>query len=74
MFSLLNALPQAGADIKELKDLNFIDAFMGNFLQSLCDGVTSLRKPLLAAVHGFALGGGAKSDCAGPENANTNRM
>lgn len=50
----------AGADIKELKDLTFVNAFMGNFLHSLCDGVTSIRKPLIAAVHGFALGGGCE--------------
>lgn len=50
----------AGADIKELKDLTFINAYMGNFLQSLCDGVTSIRKPVIAAVHGFALGGGCE--------------
>jgi len=50
----------AGADIKELKDLTFIRAYMGNFLQSLCDGVAAIRKPIIAVVQGFALGGGCE--------------
>ncbi|KZV88845.1 ClpP/crotonase [Exidia glandulosa HHB12029] len=50
----------AGADIRELTSLTFVNAYMGNFLQSLCDGVTSIRKPVIAAVHGFALGGGCE--------------
>jgi enoyl-CoA hydratase len=50
----------AGADIKELKDLNFTRAYMGNFLQNLNDGIASIGKPILAAVTGYALGGGCE--------------
>ncbi|KAF8609149.1 enoyl-CoA hydratase/isomerase [Ceratobasidium sp. AG-I] len=50
----------AGADIKELEKLTFVDAYMGNFLQSLADGITAARKPVIAAVNGYALGGGCE--------------
>jgi len=50
----------AGADIKELKDLSFVRAYMGNFLQSLADGVAAIRKPIIAVVNGYALGGGCE--------------
>ncbi|KAB5594252.1 Enoyl-CoA hydratase [Ceratobasidium theobromae] len=50
----------AGADIKELEKLTFVNAYMGNFLQSLADGIAATRKPVLAAVNGYALGGGCE--------------
>lgn len=50
----------AGADIKELEKLTFVDAYMGNFLQSLADGIAAARKPVIAAVNGYALGGGCE--------------
>ncbi|CAE6419304.1 hypothetical protein ACGC1H_001892 [Rhizoctonia solani] len=50
----------AGADIKELEKLTFVNAYMGNFLQSLADGIAAARKPVLAAVNGYALGGGCE--------------
>jgi len=50
----------AGADIKELNELTFVHAYMQKFLQNLNDGMTSLRKPIIAAVNGFALGGGCE--------------
>ncbi|KAJ1311757.1 hypothetical protein OPQ81_010227 [Rhizoctonia solani] len=50
----------AGADIKELEKLTFVNAYMGNFLQSLADGIAAARKPILAAVNGYALGGGCE--------------
>ena len=45
----------AGADIKELKDLTFIQAYTGNFLQDLTNTIKAIRKPLIAAVNGYAV-------------------
>lgn len=50
-----NACIPAGADIKELEKLTFVDAYMGNFLQSLADGIAAARKPVIAAVNGYAV-------------------
>jgi enoyl-CoA hydratase len=49
----------AGADIKEMADKTFIDAFVGNFVGNW-DGAARARKPIVAAVAGFALGGGCE--------------
>lgn len=49
----------AGADIKEMRDKDFPDAFLGDFL-ARWDSVTRARKPIVAAVAGFALGGGCE--------------
>jgi enoyl-CoA hydratase len=49
----------AGADIKEMQNKTYIDAFLGDFV-SAWEGVTRVRKPLIAAVAGFALGGGCE--------------
>jgi enoyl-CoA hydratase len=49
----------AGADIKEMADMTFIEAFLGNFV-STWDRVARTRKPVVAAVAGFALGGGCE--------------
>lgn len=49
----------AGADIKEMQSLEFVDAYVGNFIGSW-DKVSTFRKPLIAAVSGFALGGGCE--------------
>ena len=48
----------AGADISQMKDNSFADAFMGNFISRNWERVTECRKPVIAAVAGFALGGG----------------
>ena len=49
----------AGADIKEMADKTFIDAFGSDFAGSW-DRVSRARKPVVAAVAGFALGGGCE--------------
>jgi enoyl-CoA hydratase len=49
----------AGADIREMKDKSFTDVYLGNFL-SAWDKVSEFRKPLIAAVSGYCLGGGCE--------------
>jgi enoyl-CoA hydratase len=49
----------AGADIKEMATKSFLDAYMGDFAASW-DRVAHARKPVIAAVAGFALGGGCE--------------
>ncbi len=49
----------AGADIKEMADKTFIEAYLGNFAADW-DHATRTRKPIVAAVAGFALGGGCE--------------
>jgi enoyl-CoA hydratase len=49
----------AGADIKEMQGIEFVDAYLQDFISGW-EGVSSFRKPLIAAVSGFALGGGCE--------------
>jgi enoyl-CoA hydratase len=49
----------AGADIKEMAGKSYLDAFMGDFTAGW-DRVAHARKPVIAAVAGFALGGGCE--------------
>lgn len=49
----------AGADIKEMQSKTYMDAYKGDFLTSW-DRVTQTRKPVVAAVAGYALGGGCE--------------
>ena len=49
----------AGADIKEMKDKTFIDVTMNDFIAPW-ERITRCRKPVIAAVAGFALGGGCE--------------
>jgi enoyl-CoA hydratase len=49
----------AGADIKEMAGKSFMEAYLGDFLASW-DRVAHQRKPVIAAVAGFALGGGCE--------------
>jgi enoyl-CoA hydratase len=49
----------AGADIKEMQAKTYMEAYLGDFLTSW-DRVAERRKPMIAAVAGFALGGGCE--------------
>ena len=49
----------AGADIKEMADKPFIEAYLGDFVSNW-NGAAKARKPIVAAVAGFALGGGCE--------------
>jgi enoyl-CoA hydratase len=49
----------AGADIKEMADKQFVDVFFDNFCADW-HRVAQARKPVIAAVAGFALGGGCE--------------
>jgi enoyl-CoA hydratase len=49
----------AGADIKEMASKSFREAFMGDFVADW-DRIAHARKPVIAAVAGFALGGGCE--------------
>jgi enoyl-CoA hydratase len=49
----------AGADIKEMADKTFIEAYLGNFAGNW-NAAARARKPIVAAVAGFALGGGCE--------------
>ena len=49
----------AGADIKEMQSKTYMEAYLGDFLGSW-DMVAHRRKPVIAAVAGFALGGGCE--------------
>jgi enoyl-CoA hydratase len=50
----------AGADIKEMKDKSFMDAYLEDFLTVDWERTATCRKPVIAAVAGFALGGGCE--------------
>lgn len=50
----------AGADIKEMAPLTFSGAYTGAFIEGWSDLTTFLKKPLIAAVSGHALGGGCE--------------
>jgi len=50
----------AGADIKEMRDQTNPDAMMNDFIGANWEAVLSIKKPVIAAVAGFALGGGCE--------------
>lgn len=50
----------AGADIKEMAPLSFSEAYTKSFIESWSDLTTQIKKPIIAAVSGHALGGGCE--------------
>jgi enoyl-CoA hydratase len=50
----------AGADIKEMAPLTFSAAYTGSFIESWSRLTTQVKKPIIAAVSGHALGGGCE--------------
>jgi enoyl-CoA hydratase len=50
----------AGADIAAMKDFSFVDVFKDDYITRNWDGLRRVRKPLIAAVAGYALGGGCE--------------
>ncbi len=50
----------AGADIGEMADKSFVDMYMQRFFENETDRFNRTRKPIIAAVAGYALGGGCE--------------
>ncbi len=50
----------AGADIKEMSEKSFVDMFLADFFGGPQNDFLRVRKPIIAAVSGYALGGGCE--------------
>jgi len=50
----------AGADIGAMANYSFADAYKGDYITRNWEAMRSIRKPIIAAVSGFALGGGCE--------------
>ena len=50
----------AGADIKEMASKTFVECYLEDFITNGWERITTCRKPIIAAVAGFALGGGCE--------------
>lgn len=50
----------AGADIREMSSKGFVEMFGEDFFAADADALLRVRKPIIAAVSGFALGGGCE--------------
>jgi enoyl-CoA hydratase len=50
----------AGADIKAMQDKSYMDVYKSDFITAEWQRLTRCRKPVIAAVRGFALGGGCE--------------
>lgn len=50
----------AGADIKEMSEKTFVEMFLSDYFGDHGDAINKIRKPIIAAVSGYALGGGCE--------------
>jgi enoyl-CoA hydratase len=50
----------AGADIAQMAGYSYMDAYRGDYITRNWETITRIRKPIIAAVSGFALGGGCE--------------
>jgi enoyl-CoA hydratase len=50
----------AGADIKEMSEKSFVEMYLSDYFGTETDQITKTRKPIIAAVSGYALGGGGE--------------
>ncbi|MDE3116964.1 MAG: enoyl-CoA hydratase [Pseudomonadota bacterium] len=50
----------AGADIKEMAGQSYMDMYKSNLFAAANDRISAIRKPIVAAVAGYALGGGCE--------------
>ncbi len=50
----------AGADVKEMAPKSYMDAYLEDFITNGWEQISRFRKPIVAAVAGFALGGGCE--------------
>ena len=50
----------AGADITAMKDFSYMDAYKADYITRNWERVKTCRKPVIAAVAGYALGGGCE--------------
>ncbi|MDR9484672.1 MULTISPECIES: enoyl-CoA hydratase [Sediminimonas] len=50
----------AGADIKMMSEKSFVDVFAGDLFTDESEQIMRVRKPIIAAVSGYALGGGCE--------------
>src|SRR5713101_8333624 len=50
----------AGADIKEMASRTYMDVYLSDFITKGWERITTCRKPIVAAVAGYALGGGCE--------------
>ncbi|MEM5476685.1 enoyl-CoA hydratase [Pacificibacter sp. AS14] len=50
----------AGADVKEMSEKSFADMAGADFFGAEANAISAIRKPIIAAVSGYALGGGCE--------------
>ncbi len=50
----------AGADIKEMSEKSFVEMYLADFFGNEAEAISRVRKPIIAAVSGYALGGGCE--------------
>jgi enoyl-CoA hydratase len=50
----------AGADVREMAEMTFVDTFVDDMFADEVERISRIRKPIIAAVAGYALGGGCE--------------